>query len=157
MHNKILVVDDDPITRELFRSLLKDVVADVIEARDGYEALALVRRHYFALVLLDIGMPGLGGREVAAALRKDPHTSTLPIVFVTAAALADGASDKELLGEADLLLTKPVEPTMLRSLARTLLRLYTTKQDALAEAQFLRAELREARTRLAVLAPVDRT
>jgi putative two-component system response regulator len=144
MHTKILVVDDDPITRELFRSLLKDV-GEVIEARDGYEALALVHRHFFSLVLLDVSMPGVGGQEVAALLRKNPHTSSLPIVFITATAPAAGATAEDALGAADLLLTKPVEPELLRALCRTLLRLYTAKQQAEAEVQFMRAEMRELR------------
>lgn len=154
---KVLVVDDDPITRELFRNLLKDLDAEVIEARDGYEALALVHRHFFSLVLLDIGMPGVDGHDVAALLRKNPHSRSLPIVFITATAPADGATAEEALGAADLLLTKPVEPELLRSLCRTLLRLYTAKQDAQAEVQFMRAEIRELRTRVAMLSPVDRS
>jgi len=157
MRPKILVVDDDPITRELFRNLLKDVEADVIEARDGPEALALVHRHFFALVLLDIGMPVVSGHEVAALLRKNPHTRALPIVFITATAPADGDTAGDALGAADLLLTKPVEPDLLRALCCTLLRLYTAKQDAEAEVQFMRAEIRELRARIAELSPVDRT
>ena len=156
MRPKILVVDDDPITRELFRNLLKGVEADIIEARDGPEALALVHRHFFALVLLDIGMPVVSGHEVAALLRKNPHTRSLPIVFITATASADGVTD-DALGAADLLLTKPVEPSLLRALCRTLLRLYTAKQDAEAEVQFMRAEIRDLRARIAELSPVDRT
>jgi CheY-like chemotaxis protein len=154
---KILVVDDEPVTRELFRTLLQAVDAEVIEACDGYEALSAVRRHFFSLVLLDINMPGLNGHQVAAALRRDPHSSALPIVFVTGTAPEDGAQAAEMLGKADLLLAKPVDPDTLRALARLLLRLYTARDQALQEVQYLRTEMREPCPRIAVPAPVDRS
>lgn len=156
MRPKILVVDDEPVARELFKSLLQPLDADVVEARDGHEALAAVRRHYFSLVLLDISMPGLSGHQVAAALRRDPHSSALPIIFVTATRPGEGSTPEQALGPADLLLTKPVEPDTLRALARLLLRLYVAQRGALQEVQFLRNEVRDLRARVAILAPVDR-
>jgi putative two-component system response regulator len=157
MRPKILIVDDEPVTRELFKGLLQPLEADVVEAHDGYEALAAVRRHYFSLVLLDISMPGLSGHQVAAALRRDPHTSALPIIFVTATRPEGGSTPEQAPGLADLLLTKPVEPAMLRALVRLLLRLYVAQRNAVQEVQFLRNEVRDLRARGAVLGPVDRS
>ena len=156
MRPQILIVDDDPIIREVYAALLGALEADVVQASDGYEALAVVRRNSFSLVLLDINMPGLSGRQVAAALRRDPHSNPLPIVFVTGEAPEDGASAEETLGKADMLLVKPVEPETLKSLARLLLRLYAERRQAIEEVQYARTELRELRARVATLAPVDR-
>lgn len=148
MRPKILIVEDEPVTRELYRSLLEPI-ADVVEAADGYEALTAVRRYYFSLVFLDINMPGLSGHQVATALRKDPHARDAPIVFVTGQADAAGPGAEADYGLADLVLVKPVDAGQFRSLARLLLRLYTAQGELRQQLDLQRVELRDLRAQVA--------
>jgi CheY-like chemotaxis protein len=79
---RILLVDDDPVTRESIKLLLSIDRHTVTEARNGMEALDLVAGQYFDLVLLDFFMPGMHGGEVARRIKEiEP---SLPILLVTA-------------------------------------------------------------------------
>ena len=80
---KILVVDDEPDTREFIATVLQDAGADVLEAGDGDEALALARREKPDLMTLDITMPGKDGGEVFEELRRDPTISTIPVCIIS--------------------------------------------------------------------------
>jgi len=79
---RILVVEDDPSARESIILLLRIDRHTVTEARDGKEALELVGRQSFDLVLLDYAMPGIQGWEVALNIRR--ISPALPILMVTA-------------------------------------------------------------------------
>ena len=80
---KILVVDDEPDTREFIATVLQDAGADVLEAGDGDEALALARQERPDLVTLDITMPGKDGGEVFEEMRRDPTISTIPVFIIS--------------------------------------------------------------------------
>jgi len=79
---RILVVEDDPSARESIILLLRIDRHIVTEAKDGNEALDLLSRQSFDLVLLDYAMPGMQGWEVALNIRR--VTPALPILMVTA-------------------------------------------------------------------------
>jgi CheY-like chemotaxis protein len=79
---RILVVEDDASARESIRLLLLIDRHTVTEARDGREALDLISRHPFDLVVLDYAMPGMQGGEVAVNIRR--LVPELPILVVTA-------------------------------------------------------------------------
>ncbi|MDR3265423.1 MAG: response regulator, partial [Synergistaceae bacterium] len=79
--SRILIVDDDGEIRTLLRLLLENANYDVAEAEGGDEALALLRRETFSLVLLDVSMPGRDGFEVGGEIRK---FSNVPILYLTA-------------------------------------------------------------------------
>jgi DNA-binding response OmpR family regulator len=81
---RVLVVDDHPTVRRLCTRILERDGYQVFEAADGQDALELARTKAIDLVLLDISMPVLDGFGVAAALREDKRTSTVPFIFVTA-------------------------------------------------------------------------
>lgn len=87
----LLVVDDRPVNRELVRTVLRYQGHVTVEAGDGAEALALLRRQHPDLVLTDVVMPGMDGYELARAIRSDPAHSKIPILFYTAGYLADDA------------------------------------------------------------------
>ncbi len=70
MH-KVLVVDDDPLWRELIHSCLDDLGYDTIEAENGPEALESIARESPSIVLLDMRMPGMSGEEVLRRLPDD--------------------------------------------------------------------------------------
>ena len=104
---RILLVDDDPVTRESIKLLLGIDRHIVTEARNGMEALDLIAWQYFDLVLLDFLMPGMHGGEVARRIKEiEP---SLPILMVT-------AFREKLLGynRPSAILGKPFEMNELR-------------------------------------------
>ena len=118
----ILVVDDDPEDRLLVRTVLKKHGFEVQEAADGHEALELIgegRRH--ALVVLDLEMPTVNGREVLASLRGSHSTAALPVFVLT------GSPDPEdeyrlMAAGADDYLRKPLDPPRFIARVRAALR-----------------------------------
>jgi CheY-like chemotaxis protein len=80
----ILVVEDIDSVRELVELQLKARGYDVISARDGQEALELIEQHRPAAIVSDILMPRVDGFALAHRLRTNPHTSTIPIIFLSA-------------------------------------------------------------------------
>jgi diguanylate cyclase (GGDEF)-like protein len=81
---KVLIAEDDSEISTLISLTLRMEGYDVLQARDGQQALQMVREHTPDLVLLDVMMPQMSGYEVARHLQDDPMTVTLPIIFVTA-------------------------------------------------------------------------
>ncbi len=112
----ILVVDDDAVSRSLARSLLEKNGFRVTEAGDGAAALErLAGGDGFALVVLDLDMPRMGGREVLERLRADPETVRLPVVVLTGS--ETGETEIELMDRgADDYIRKPINA--LRFVAR---------------------------------------
>lgn len=117
---RILIVDDDREIRTLLRLLLTNANYDVAEAEGGDEALALLRRENFSLVLLDVAMPGRDGFEVGSEIRK---FSNVPILYLT----ARGQEYDKILGFAsggDDYLVKPFASSELLARVGALLRRY---------------------------------
>jgi DNA-binding response OmpR family regulator len=106
---KILVVDDEPEAVELVEFNLKQSGFDVVTAADGAEALKKAHSALPSLIVLDLMLPEVDGLELCKMLRRDPATSAVPIVMVTAkAAEIDRILGLEL--GADDYLTKPFSP-----------------------------------------------
>jgi len=106
---RILVVEDTPEPRELMSWLLQAFGYEVIEARDGEEALRLIELERPDLVLCDIQMPKLDGYEVARRLRALPQTADLPLVAITAFAMR-GDEAKALAAGFTGYISKPIAP-----------------------------------------------
>jgi response regulator NasT len=105
--NRILICDDEPITRRSLRKLLEEHGFDeVIEGSDGEAAVSLAFDHYPDLVVLDISMPKKDGITAAVEIRK---RLKIPIIFLTACYDPEVASRAVKAGVAALL-TKPVRP-----------------------------------------------
>lgn len=79
----VLLVEDDPMTRNIFSLILTRTGLDIIEAVDGIDALEKVAIHQPDVVMLDVTMPRMNGFDVCEALRREPATAHLPVVFVT--------------------------------------------------------------------------
>ena len=79
----ILVVEDDPSLRELYRSTLRSAGYAVVAVEDGIDALRRVERHPPDAVVLDLDLPRLNGRDVHRELKAVPDTQHIPIVVVS--------------------------------------------------------------------------
>ncbi|PYQ52996.1 MAG: hypothetical protein DMF78_10120 [Acidobacteria bacterium] len=118
---KVLVIDDEPDIRRIARlGLTKVGKMDVVEASNGTEGLARAKAERPDAILLDVMMPGLDGPSTLARLREDPDTAAVPVVFLTAKAIAAEVDRLRSLGAAGVL-TKPFDPmTLARELRAAL-------------------------------------
>jgi two-component system alkaline phosphatase synthesis response regulator PhoP len=115
---KILVVDDEPKIVQLARDYIDRAGFAVLTAGDGKSALAVARAEKPDLIVLDLGLPGMDGLDVARAVRKD---SNVPIIMLT----ARGEESDKLVGlelGADDYITKPFSPKELVARVRAVLR-----------------------------------
>src|ERR1041384_7589403 len=83
-HINILLVDDKPDKLAALESVLTDLGANIITANSGKEALRLLLRYDFAVILLDVNMPIMDGFETATLIRERKRSEHTPIIFVTA-------------------------------------------------------------------------
>jgi len=109
---RILVVDDEPINREVTVIQLEavDLVADTAE--DGAEAIALARRNSYAAIFMDMQMPKLNGVEATREIRQLPGYRHTPIIAMTANAFAEDKAKCLEAGMNDFLI-KPFDPDQL--------------------------------------------
>ena len=154
----VLIVDDVEANLVALRALLEDQRCSVTSASSGTQALRLLLRQQFAVILLDVQMPEMDGYEVARHARMNPATREIPIIFLT----ATHNSEENVLrgygsGAVDFLF-KPIDRDVLRSKVRVFLELYAGRQQlarknvelrALAEAEAAAAaSLRQANEQL---------
>lgn len=129
----VLIVDDVEANLLACEALLEGMDCNVVRARSGSEALRLLLKHAFAVMLLDVRMPTMDGYEVARYARQNSATKDVPIIFLT----ADPDTDDTLLraygtGAVDFL-TKPVNAHVLRAKVSVFLDLYTSRHRLEAE------------------------
>src|SRR5580658_1171457 len=157
---KILVVDDRPDKLMVFQAILEELEQTIYTANSGEEALKLVLEHEFAVILLDVNMPGLDGIETAALIRSRRKSAHTPIIFVTAYADEMHVAKCYSLGAVDYILS-PVVPEILRTKVRVFVELFRMTERAreqaeerilLARAQAGRAAAEEASRRSNFLA-----
>lgn len=86
---KILVVDDIKSNRDLIKSFFQPTDHYILEAVDGLEAIQMAKIHHPDLIIMDILMPNLDGKEATIWLRNDPQTQSIPIVIVTASLMTE--------------------------------------------------------------------
>ena len=86
----ILVVDDEPVLRTIVREILHEEGYAVVEAADGRGRVEIVARERPDLVLMDVMMPGVDGREAYRQLRAHPEHRDVPVVMMSAAVQSDG-------------------------------------------------------------------
>ena len=124
--NPILIVDDEPINLGLLRQILESDYR-LVFAQCGQAALAAAIKHRPSLILLDIQMPDMDGYAVCAALKANPATESIPVIFVTS--LSDSGNEEAgfKVGCVDYL-SKPVSPGIVQARVRTHLSLIQTRQ-----------------------------
>jgi two-component system OmpR family response regulator len=118
---KVLIIDDEPDIRRIARLGLARVGGmEVVDAASGADGLVRARADKPDAILLDVMMPGLDGPSTLARLREDPETASVPVVFLTAKAIASEVERLKSLGAAGVL-TKPFDPmTLARDLKAAL-------------------------------------
>src|SRR5688500_16279106 len=118
---KILVIDDSPQVHQLVRARLGDEPVEVQGAREGLAGIELARTLRPDLILLDIEMPGIDGLDVCRALKNDPLTINIPVVFMAGSCTGETKMLGLELGGVDFV-NKPFESAELRARVRAALR-----------------------------------
>lgn len=116
----VLVADDDEDILLLVTARLRREGYELVQARDGEQALALARERRPDLAVLDIGMPGLDGLEVVAAIRSDPEIAGTRVLLLTAKAQEQDVRRGYEAG-ADAYMKKPFSPAELAAKVAELL------------------------------------
>jgi DNA-binding response OmpR family regulator len=109
---RVLVTDDEPITRMLVKLLLEREHFDVLEATNGNQAIEIAVREHPDLLLIDLNMPVMDGYQAIQNLRLDPRLATLPIIVLTAEE-GDSIERRVLELGANDYMVKPFEPAVL--------------------------------------------
>jgi two-component system cell cycle response regulator DivK len=120
MAKKVLVVDDNPISRELIHEVLENSDLTVVEAENGEEALNMIVHERPDIVLLDIQLPVFDGYEVLRRVRSDPKLDKLPVIALTAYAMQQDR-EKAFAAGFDDYVTKPIDAAVLRVRVRKIL------------------------------------
>ena len=131
----VLLVDDRPENLLSLENLIKSKELNIIKATSGNEALGLLLRHEFALVLLDVQMPEMDGFEVADLMRSNNRTRHIPIIFITAINKEPRHVFKGYKSGAVDYLFKPLNPEILRSKVNVFIELYR-KQKMVEHANY---------------------
>src|SRR6185295_12120043 len=131
----ILLVDDRTDKHVVYRSILEELGQNLVTANSGEEALREVLKSDFAVILLDVNMPGMDGLETAELIRSRKRSAHVPIIFITAdygdeVRTAKGYS----LGAVDFMVS-PIVPEVLRTKVKVFVDLYLLAQQAKQQAR----------------------
>ena len=106
--SKILIVDDEKSLRLGLITIVKSIGYEPLEAENGNEALSQVEQHRPALIILDVMMKGLSGLDVCRTLKRDPETSAIKIIMLSARGQIR-EKEEGLKAGADRYITKPFD------------------------------------------------
>ncbi len=134
----ILMVDDHPQNLMALEAVLGDMGQNLIRANSGREALKHLLDREFALILLDVQMPGLDGYETAALARDREQSRHTPIIFLTAINQSDAQVFKGYSSGAVDYMFKPFVPEVLRAKVSVFVDLYRSTQEVRRQAELLR-------------------
>jgi two-component system cell cycle response regulator DivK len=112
MNAHILVVEDNPDNSKLVSWILEDEGYDVTCVESGERCLMLLEKGDYDLILMDISLPGINGKDVTRRIRQIPHLQNLPVVALTAHAI-EAEQQSILSSGVDDLLTKPINDDQL--------------------------------------------
>jgi two-component system cell cycle response regulator DivK len=116
----VMVVEDNDLNMKLFHDLLEAHGYNILQTKDGMEALKLAREHRPDLILMDIQLPEVSGLEVTKWIKEDDSLKSIPVVAVTAFAMK-GDEEKIREGGCEAYIAKPISVTnFLQTVARFL-------------------------------------
>lgn len=115
---KILVVEDDKLLLEFLRHCLESAGHKTALADTGAKAMEWVKSERFDLMVLDLHLPDMHGLEICAAVKENPKSSATPVVILTGNSANETRIKSRLEANADLFLTKPIDPNDLREAVR---------------------------------------
>ena len=144
---KLLLVDDNLVNLSILVETLEEAGHALLQATDGPSALALAREHLPVLVLLDVMMPGMDGFEVCRALKDDPLTSAIPVIFLSARSEVEGKVRALGLGAVDFI-EKPFRPEEVVARVDVHLTIYRLRRELEHELRVARHLLEEAHRRI---------
>jgi two-component system cell cycle response regulator DivK len=104
---RVLIVEDNDLNMKLFHDLLEAHGYDILQTKDGMEALRLARLHHPDLILMDIQLPEVSGLEVTKWIKEDDELRGIPIIAVTAFAMK-GDEEKIREGGCEAYIAKPI-------------------------------------------------
>jgi CheY-like chemotaxis protein len=121
MRHSVLIVEDNQLNMELATDILAAAGHEVLQAGDAQQAIAIARSQKPAVILMDVSLPGMDGLTATTILKQDPHTSSIPLIALTAHAMK-GDKERALAAGCDHYVTKPIEP---KTLVETVTRFIT--------------------------------
>lgn len=140
---KVLAVDDQPQNLVALERMLESMPVELVKACSGEDALKRLLEDDFALILMDVQMPGLNGFETTALIRQRDRSRHVPVVFLTAAYKSDMPMKGYALGAVDYLL-KPIVPEILRAKIAVFVDLYKRAEQIRLQEKMLRERAEEA-------------
>ncbi|HTT06471.1 MAG TPA: response regulator [Steroidobacteraceae bacterium] len=141
---EVLLVDDQPARLLTYESILSGVGVRCVRALSGPEALQLLLQQSFALIVLDVSMPGMDGFEVARLVRSHPRSENTPIIFVTGVHISELDQLRGYEVGAIDYIAVPIVPEILRSKVALLVELYRRR----AELEVVNRQLQATRAQL---------
>jgi two-component system sensor histidine kinase/response regulator len=152
----ILMVDDSPDKLLAMESILASLGQNLVKAYSGEEALRYLLKKEFALILLDVNMPGIDGFETAELIRRRKSLEHIPIIFVTALSTTDADVFKGYaFGAVDYILT-PILPEILKTKVGVFVELWKQRRELEARAEALRILNESLENRAQELSAVNR-
>jgi len=139
---RILAVDDNPAKLLALSAVLSELKETVVTASSGRDALRLLLQQEFAVVLLDVHMPGMDGFETAALMRQRKSSEHTPIIFVTSYPDETHASRGYSLGAVDYILA-PIQPEILQTKIGVFVELFRKTQQTRSQAESLEERARQ--------------
>src|SRR5215510_5204705 len=144
----ILLVDDNPTKLLALESALADLGQNLVKARSGEEALRALLTYDFAVILLDVNMPGMNGFELASMIRRRRRSKHTPIIFISAVNAPETyARNGCALGAVDYIYTP--NPEVLRAKVKVFVELFQKTEEITRQAAAIRQLNAELEKRVA--------
>jgi CheY-like chemotaxis protein len=138
---RILLVDDRPENLLALEAILSSLDQELVRASSGEEALGALLKDDFALILLDVQMPGMDGFETAAQIKARARTRDIPIIFLTAVDTDEHHAYRGYAAGGADYITKPFDPWVLRAKVQVFVDLWTAGRRLATQAEFLRRQV----------------
>lgn len=123
----VLLVEDNASNLSILRGILNKLDCELMDAANGRDALKIINKKDFAIILLDVNLPDMDGFKIAETLSEDSRKRETPLIFISATFTDDMSRLKGYkLGAVDYI-TKPVDPFVLRSKVKVFLDLYNSQ------------------------------